>query len=253
VWLPAGRRSASPVIIALLQVERSMHSHACSPPDLPAWRRSSSDEFVNAATHALGFILAAAGAMTMASGLAAQPDSALALGCGLYLASLMAVFAMSTLSHCAPAPRWKPFFRRLDQGCIYLLIVATYTPFSLHYLRGGPWSVLLAVMWIVAIVGFVLKVFFAHRVETVSLVSYLLLGWIPVIALPEFLRAMPAAAIGSMFLGGVCYTAGTIFLTLDERVRHFHAVWHLFVIAGSACHFFGILVFVVGGAAAGVR
>ena len=228
-----------------------MHPSACSHPDLPAWRRTASDELINAATHALGFLLAAAGALVMASGIVAKGDAALGAGCVVYLASLMAVFAMSTLSHCAPAPRWKSVFRRLDQGCIYLLIVATYTPFSMFYLRDAAWSALLAAMWVVAIIGFVAKVFFAHRVEAVSVLSYLLLGWMPIIALPEFLRIMPAPAMWSMFLGGVCYTAGTIFLTYDERVRHFHAVWHLCVIAGSACHFVGILLFVVG--AAGVQ
>jgi hemolysin III len=106
---------------------------------------------------------------------------------------------------------------------------------------------LLGAMWVVALVGFAAKVFFAHRVEAVSITSYVLLGWMPIIAVPALWRSAPTGAIASMIAGGLCYTIGTLFLVYDERVRHFHAAWHLFVIAGSACHFLGILVFVVRG------
>jgi hemolysin III len=108
-------------------------------------------------------------------------------------------------------------------------------------------------MWVAALVGFVAKVFFAHRTEAVSVVSYVALGWVPALAAPELVRTVPAAALWSMFLGGVCYTVGTLFLMYDERVRHFHAAWHLCVIAGSACHFVGILEFVVRGAGASMQ
>lgn len=215
--------------------------------DLPAWNRSATDELVNAATHAIGLVLAIVGALVMAQGVLMNDDAWRGLGCGVYLASLVAVYAMSTLSHSATSPRWKSLFRRLDQGFIYVLIVATYTPFSLAYLHDVRWWLLLGAMWLVAILGFAAKVFFAHRVEAVSLASYILLGWMPVLAAPALLQWVPAGALWSMLGGGICYTAGTLFLVYDERVRHFHALWHLCVIAGSACHFLGILVFVVGG------
>ncbi len=227
----------------------------CPTPlsELPAWKRSAYDELVNAATHAFGFVLAIVGALVMFSGVRAQSDSLLAIGCGVYLLSLLAVYAMSTLSHSAASPRWKSLFRRLDQGFIYVVIVATYTPLSLASLRGAFWWTVLGVMWAAALAGFVAKVFFAHRTEAVSVVSYLALGWLPALAVPEFVRLVPAAALWSMFLGGVCYTVGTLFLMYDERVRHFHAAWHLCVIAGSTCHFIGILVFVVRGAGASMQ
>lgn len=226
---------------------------AYSPPDLPAWRRSAADERVNALTHALGLVLAVIGALVMASVLVSLDDARLTAGCAVYLASLIAVYAMSTLSHSASTPRWKSLFRRLDQGFIYLLIVATYTPLSLVYLRGTFWSTVLVLMWAVALTGFVAKVFFAHRTDAVSVVSYLVLGWMPALGVPELVRAVPAAALWTMLVGGLCYTVGTLFLTYDDRVRHFHAVWHLCVIAGSACHFAGILLFVLGGAGAGIQ
>jgi hemolysin III len=213
--------------------------------NLPAWRRSAADEWVNAATHAFGLALAVIGALFMTAGVWGHGDLWRIVGCGVYLASLVAVYTMSTLSHCTRSLRWKSLFRRLDQGFIYLLIAATYTPFSLAYLRTGLWWALLGAMWAVAIIGFVAKVFFAHRVETVSVASYVLLGWMPVISVPALIHTLPMGAFWWMLAGGVCYTVGTLFLYYDERVRHFHAVWHLCVIAGSLCHFLGILLFVV--------
>lgn len=216
-------------------------------PEFPAWRRSSTDELINAATHGLGLVIAIVGTKVMTSGVFANGDVWLVISCGVYLSSLLAVYTMSTFSHSATSLRWKSLFRQLDQACIYLLIVATYTPYSLAYLPGGLWLMLLVAMWVVALIGFAAKLFFAHRVEAVSIAPYVLLGWIPIIAVPALWRLAPIGAFGSVIAGGLCYTIGTLFLMHDERVRHFHAAWHLFVIAGSACHFFGILVFVVRG------
>jgi hemolysin III len=221
--------------------------------DSPPWQRSAADELVNAATHGLGLVLAIAGTLVMHSGVRAHGDPWLAVGCGLYLVSLLAVYAMSTLSHSAATPKWKTLFRRLDQGFIYILIVATYTPLSLAYLHGRFWSILLGAMWAAALIGFVAKVFFSHRVDAVSVASYMALGWMPALGVPELMRAVPTGVLWSMFLGGACYTVGTLFLTYDQRVRHFHAAWHLCVIAGSACHFVGILVFVVRRAGASMQ
>ncbi|MFO0788464.1 MAG: hemolysin III family protein [Pirellulales bacterium] len=216
-------------------------------PDFPAWRRTSTDELVNATTHGLGFVVAVVGSAVMMDRVLAVGSPQLIIGCGVYLASLMAVYAMSTLSHSATSVRWKSLFRQLDQAFIYLLIVGTYTPFSIAYLHGPVWAAMLATMWCVAIVGFISKTFFAHRVETVSVVSYVILGWMPIVAVPTLFHAAPAGAFQSMIAGGMCYTVGTLFLIYDEHVKHFHAAWHLCVMSGSACHFFGLLFFVIGG------
>jgi hemolysin III len=100
---------------------------------------------------------------------------------------------------------------------------------------------LLAVIWAIALAGFVSKVFLAHRVHLVSVAPYVFLGWLPVVAAPALVHAMPMNIFWWMLVGGLFYTVGTLFLIYDARVRHFHAVWHLCVIAGSACHFCGIL------------
>jgi hemolysin III len=221
----------------------------CAPlrPDYPAWRRTSSEEFVNAMTHGLGFALAVVGSLIMMSGVIASGSGVLLSGCGAYVLSLLAVYATSTLSHSATSVRWKSLFRQLDQAFIYVLIVGTYTPYSLAYLHSWKWNLLLGSMWLVAIVGFVAKVLFAHRVEAVSVVSYVTLGWMPIIALPALYHFAPQGVFQAIIAGGVFYTVGTLFLVYDEHVKHFHAVWHLCVISGSVCHFLGLLFFVVRG------
>jgi hemolysin III len=211
------------------------------------WQRSDADELVNAATHGLGLVLAVIGAAVMAGSVLRTADAASTIGCGVYLASLVAVYAMSTLSHSAKSPKWKLRFRQLDQGTIFLLIAATYTPFAISYLPSGPWWLLVAAIWAVALAGFVSKVFFAHRVELVSVAPYVLLGWMPAVSARTIIQTMPAEILWWLLIGGICYTIGTLFLIYDARVRHFHAVWHLCVIAGSACHFCGILFAVSGG------
>jgi hemolysin III len=216
-----------------------------SQPDFSILRPAADEELANAVTHGIGLAFAAVGAWVMMTGVSARADAALAAGCAAYLFSLVAVYAMSTISHTVTAPKWRMLFRQLDQAFIYLLIAGTYTPYSLAYLRGGFWWVLLGLMWCVAFVGFASKAFFAHRIEGGSILSYLFLGWMSIIALPAIWQIVPPGEFTLIIAGGVCYTIGTFFLVNDERVRHFHAAWHLWVIAGSACHFTGLLVYVV--------
>jgi hemolysin III len=208
------------------------------------WRRFDGDEIVNAVTHALGLALSVCGAIVMLAGVRAHGDAWRVAGCGIYLASLVAVYAMSTLSHAFTAPHLRSLFRRLDQGFIYFLIVATYTPFSLTYLRSWPWWTLLGLMWAIALWGFASKVIFAHRVEAVRIWPCVVLGWLPVIAAPSLMHMIPISVLWWMLAGGLFYSLGTLFLIYDNKVRFFHAVWHLFVIGGSICHFLAILVFI---------
>jgi hemolysin III len=213
-------------------------------PAYGSWQRFYKEELANALTHGFGLVLSVFGALVMVASVLNSGDPWRAVGCAVYLASLVAVYLMSTLSHSFVDPRRRKLFRALDQGTIYLLIAATYTPFSLAYLRTGPWWLLLGAMWTVAIFGFLSKVLFAYRVDSVSIWTYIVLGWMPVVAVPSILPLMPMAALWGMLLGGICYSIGTIFLICDQKVPHFHALWHLFVIAGSACHFVVILLFV---------
>jgi hemolysin III len=215
--------------------------------EFPAWRRTSEEETVNAITHGLGFAISVAGSVAMMSAVLATGNLELSVGCGLYLISLMAVYAMSTLSHSPTSFGLKLLFRQLDQAFIYLLIVGTYTPFALAYLHGWHWNVLMVAMWAVALSGFVAKVFFSHQVHAVPVSSYVFLGWMPIVAIPSIWLAAPSGVFDAIVAGGGFYMLGTYFLVRDDKVRHFHAIWHLCVMAGSACHFLGIYVFVVRG------
>jgi len=207
------------------------------------WSRDP-EEVANTITHGLGFLLSVPGAIVMAIWVLREGDAWRLLGCMVYAASLVTTYAMSTLSHSCSSPNPKRLFRMLDQGFIYVLITASYTPFSLVFLRTGPGWLFLAVMWAIAMFGFLSKILLAHRVDASSIWIYVVLGWMGVAAAPSLVGLVPEAGLWWMLIGGLCYTVGAVFLVFDNHVRYFHALWHLFVIAGSACHFFVILLFV---------
>lgn len=195
-------------------------------------------------THGVGAVLSVVGSFALMSGLSSA-SLLLWLGGLAYSLSLVGVYVTSTLSHLYSQTSYQRIFRQLDQAFIYLLIVSSYTPFSLAFLKGPWWWGLLIVMWILAIAGFVSKLVFAHKVQTVSIGLYLVLGWLPALGGMPWSDALPPGCISWIIYGGVAYSVGTVFLFNDKRVLYFHAVWHLFVMAGSAIHFGAILHFVV--------
>ena len=206
--------------------------------------RSRAEEVVNSVTHGIGLILSLAGSPILVIRARSQTDPSRLVGCCLFAMALLAVYAASTLSHAVPQPAWRRNFRILDQGCIFLLIVGTYTLFALEYLPFGWWWLFLLLMWTAALIGFLSKLLFLHRIDAVTIWSYVSLGWLPIIPALIYLNLVPWDALAWILIGGLCYTAGTVFLVLDHRRFHFHAIWHLFVIAGSVCHFCAVLLFV---------
>lgn len=202
-------------------------------------------EFLNTVTHALGLLLAVAAAPAVIL-IARHRSPWELLAASVYVVSLVLVYAMSTLSHVFHFhATLRRVFRMLDQGCIYLLIAGTYTPFAAVYFYYGWWPLLTAAMWGTAIVGFVSKVLLGHRVESVALWAYVAMGWMPIVTVPTALAIIPSGGLWLMLSGGLCYTIGTVFLMLDGRAVFFHAIWHLLVIAGSACHYAAIIEYVL--------
>jgi len=199
------------------------------------------EEIVNAMTHGFGFVLSLLGTATIVSA-ARSIDTRLAIACGVYASTLLVVYAVSTLSHVVQRSRPKHLLRAWDQGVIYFLIAGTYTPFacllSSSYAR---WTVLAAI-WGFALAGFLSKVVMQHRIVAFRAYSYVLLGWVPALTM---MHRVSLTCLAWVLLGGVIYTVGTLFLALDRRFRFFHATWHLFVVAGSACHYYAILTFIV--------
>jgi hemolysin III len=204
------------------------------------------EETANSITHGIGLALSVAAAVALLQTASQTHDAWTLAGCGIYALTMVAVYAASTLSHVFRAPGPRQFFRILDQACIYLLIAGTYTPFGLTYLRGGWWWLLLSAMWLVALLGVLSKTWLRHRVDAASAWTYVLLGWLPITAAWPITKTVPGGALRWMLLGGLLYTLGTVFLTLDSRVRYFHSVWHLLVIAAGAAHFWAIYHYVAG-------
>jgi hemolysin III len=196
-------------------------------------------ETANSITHGLGLLLSIIAAVILLPTAAAR-DFWQWAAVWIYSITMVAVYAASTASHVFAQPRVRHMFRMLDQGCIYLFIAGTFTPIAATYLRGGLWWLLLSAIWLVALGGFVSKVALNHRINNVSSIIPLLLGWMPLLGGPALLTLVPWEVRCWMLAGGVCYTVGILFLMYDHRHRYLHAVWHVWVIAGTACHFWAI-------------
>jgi len=202
------------------------------------------EERINFLTHATGLALSAVGSTLLIFVARLYGDVWQVLGCTIYGATLVALYAASTLSHSFERPELRHFFRMLDQVCIFLLIAGTYTPFALAFLRDGWYWILLLAMWGVAAVGICFKLFYS-RFSNVATVFYVLMGWLPVLAARPIAGRIPRLALWWLLAGGILYTIGTWFLERDKRSPYFHGVWHVFVIAASACHYIAVVFFVV--------
>lgn len=198
------------------------------------------DEFASAVSHGLGAIAALAGGVLLIV-LAALDGDGWQLGAAIVFAtSLLLLYSASTLYHAAARPRTKRRLKVFDHCAIYLLIAGTYTPFTLIGLRGplGWW--LFAAIWTLALVGIAFKLFFTGRFKRLSTLVYVAMGWLVIVAIKPVFAALDAWTLGWMLAGGLFYTLGTVFYH-RESIRYSHTIWHLFCIAGSACHYVAVL------------
>jgi hemolysin III len=202
--------------------------------------RSAREELYALITHGIGWLLSVAGVIALLDRVSPDVSPLLAVACSFYGLALVGVFGASTLSHLILPEKWNSLFRSLDQGFIYLLIVGTMSPLVVKLNPEWPWLALLAVLIGVAAFGFVTKTLFAHQLQQVSLWLYLVLGWGQVIAFGPLLLQLPYSVFSWIVVGGLTYSVGYIFLIVDLRRYHFHAVWHVFVMLGSACHYLAI-------------
>ena len=200
----------------------------------------SREELVNALTHGLGAVASAVGGATLIALALRVGDLWQVLGTAIYTTSLILLYSASTLYHAARSRVLKARLRVLDHSAIYLLIAGTYTPFGLGVLRGERGWSLLAALWVLAVAGVVYKLFLLERFPRLSTATYLAMGWLGVLMLPTMARLLPASTLLWLVAGGVAYTAGTVFFHA-RRVRYAHAIWHGFVLTGSACHFMAVL------------
>lgn len=205
---------------------------------------SVGEEIANSITHGVGALLSIGGLAVLVGFASLRGDAWHIASCSIFGTTLILLYVASTLYHSIPMPDVKVILRMIDHSAIYLLIAGTYTPFLLVNLR-GPWGwSLLATIWGIAIVGILLKTTSFGRLPGVSLTLYLAMSWLIIIAIKPMLAVLDRGGLELLLLGGLTYTAGIIFYCW-EKLPYSHAIWHLFVLAGSCFHFFAILFYVI--------
>ena len=205
---------------------------------------STGEEIANSVTHGMGVLLSIAGLAVLVNFATTRGDAWHIVSCSIYGATLILLYTASTVYHSVPVPRIKGLLRTMDHSAIYLLIAGTYTPFMLVNLR-GPWGwSIFGIIWGIATLGIILKTTSFGRLPGVSLGFYLTMGWVIVIAIKPMLAVLDKGGLELLILGGLAYTAGVVFYVW-EKLPYSHAIWHLFVMAGSAFHFFSILFYVI--------
>lgn len=197
------------------------------------------EELANALTHGVGLLASLVALPVLVVTALARGDALLVMGFSVFGATLVALYAASTIYHALPPSRAKQLFRVVDHVAIYLLIAGSYTPFTFGVLRGAWGWTLSGIVWSLAVVGILLKTTVGFRFPRLSTVLYLTMGWVAVVAFKPLAAALPMAGLGWIVAGGLLYTGGVVFYQRDYRMWH-HTVWHLFVLAGSACHFVAV-------------
>jgi len=201
--------------------------------------QTAREERVNALTHGIGAAAALAAGAVLVTLAAIHGDGWQLAGAIVFCAALLLLYTASTLYHAIPNPRTKRRLQVVDHCAIYLLIAGTYTPFTLIGLR-GPWGwSLFTAIWVLALAGVIFKLFYTGRFDRISTLIYIGMGWLVIIAIRPLLQVMDVWTLGWLFAGGLFYTLGTVFY-LRESLPYSHAIWHLFVLGGSVCHYVAV-------------
>lgn len=204
---------------------------------------SAGEELANSLTHGLGLLASIVSFPVLVFAMVPKRDPLMVVAVSVFAASLIALYGASTVYHALPQSETKLFFRKIDHVAIYLLIAGTYTPFALGVLRGPLGWTLFGVIWALAALGVVFKTSkLGFRYPRASTIIYVGMGWLAILAVKPFIAAMPIKGIVWLFAGGLCYTGGVVFYVW-EKLKYGHAVWHLFVLGGSTCHFIAVLLY----------
>jgi len=205
---------------------------------------SLGEEIANSITHGAGFVAFAVGLPILVATAAERGDALQVIGCSVFASCLVLLYAASTLYHALPVSRAKHVFRVADHSMIYLVIAGSYTPFLLGVLRGPFGWTLLAVIWGLAAIGLLHKLLLGMRFQGASIALYLGMGALAVVAIGPIAERVPSGGQAWLAVGALLYATGVVFYARDH-VRYGHTVWHLFVLAGSACHFVAVLNYAV--------
>ncbi|MDX2005554.1 MAG: hemolysin III family protein [Meiothermus sp.] len=208
--------------------------------------KRTTEELWNTLTHGVGAVASVAAGAVLIVFASLYGNATQIVGASVFVAALVLLYTASAVYHGVLHPLWKRRLEILDHSAIYVLIAGTYTPFLLVTLN-GPWGwSLFGVVWGLAVVGIGFKLFFTGRFELVSTLIYVLMGWLIVVAIQPLMASISAWGMAWLVAGGLAYTAGTFFY-LNKKMRFAHPVWHLFVLAGSVCHFVSVWSQVVPG------
>lgn len=198
------------------------------------------EEIAHTITHGISAVISLIGLIVLVALAVTAGDVWRIISFSIYGTTLVLLFSASTLYHGIQQPRLKRIFQICDHAAIFLVIAGTYTPFLLVSLRGRLGWTLMAVVWGIALLGVAFKILFIHRFQRLSVLVYVLMGWLSVVAINELLASVPATGLIWLAVGGAAYTIGIIFLAW-KRIPYNHTIWHFFVMAGSLCHYFAIL------------
>jgi hemolysin III len=202
------------------------------------------EEIANVVTHSIGTALSVAGLVILLFLTLSHPDRYCLVSSLIFGATLIVLYAGSTIYHSMRHPHRRRKAQVLDHAMIYVLIAGTYTPFTLVTLRGAWGWTLFGIVWGLAVIGVIREFFFKGKPKWLSMVMYLSMGWIAIIAIKPLIERLPAGGLWLLLSGGLAYTVGTIFYGM-KKIPYTHAIWHLFVLGGSTCHFLAVALYVV--------
>lgn len=211
---------------------------------MPEQTQSFGEEVANSVSHGVALLATVAFAPMLIISAIDHGSAADIVGASVFAATMIMLYLSSTLYHALSRSKARSIFQILDHAAIYLLIAGTYTPFTLGVLRGGWGWTLFGLVWGLALGGVVLKAVAGIRYHGLSLCLYLLMGWLVVIALKPLWLSMPGWGLFWLLAGGIAYTLGVVFF-VAERIPYSHFIWHLFVIAGTTCHFIAVLRYAI--------
>lgn len=205
---------------------------------------STLEEWANSLTHGIGAVLAVVGFIVMLAFAITQGDAWSVVSTSIYGSTLVLMFLASTLYHAIQVPHVRKVMRQLDHLAILYLIAGSYTPFTLITLNGAWGWTIFGIVWGLTIVGTVLQLSPARHIKALMVTLYLLMGWVVIIAIKPLIDSLNPGGLGLLVAGGLAYTGGVVFY-VNKRIRFNHAIWHLFVLAGAALHYFSVLFYVI--------
>jgi hemolysin III len=205
----------------------------------PNWDQTRREEIANSLSHGFGLAAAIVATPFLCIAAARQPNQAFFVGTIIFVVTMWLLYLSSTVYHAWPRTRLKCALRIVDHAAIFLLIAGTYSPFTLGPMRGALGWTIFSVVWLLALIGVIFKFRTGVRWKKLSLLLYLGMGWLILLAFRQFVLVVPTATVIWLLAGGIAYTSGLIFFA-NQRLRYSHFVWHLFVVAGTGCHFCAI-------------